>query len=104
MKIFLIECRTGCSYCSYENHYRGPFESKEDADRRIAFFLLAGVGNNPVASQYSKKGNYDVREYDAEEISNNRVIINDRVFEWSGFVTVNEGGSTPVDDWFTGEF
>jgi len=76
MKLILIKCCTGCSCCSWEDHYRGPYRSIEDAKKRIAYFRSPdNVKYWPVASQYSKRGNYLVEEIEYEEISNNRCII-----------------------------
>lgn len=72
--VYVISCSTGCSCCSYENHYRGPYKTKEDAERRIAYYRTDG-NFHPVASQYSKRGVYKVKEVDVENISEGRVIL-----------------------------
>lgn len=76
--VFYIECRTGCSCCSDENHYRGFYKTREEAQARVDRFKR-GI-DFPVCSQYSRYGNYDIYESEAEEISNNRIIVNDQVF------------------------
>jgi len=90
-KAYLIECRTGCSCCSYENHYRGPYKTREDAEKRINFFKTGSY--YPVASQYSKRGNYSIEEVTIEEISNNRYIVDDKiVIHDLEFINVNDNG------------
>lgn len=74
-KVAVIYCATGCSCCSNENHYRGPFKSKEDAERRIKRFL-SGTEMPPVASQYARRGRYTIEELDFELIARNRAILN----------------------------
>lgn len=78
MKVYKIECRTGCSCCSEENHYRGLYETKEEAQARIDRFKR-GI-DYPLASQYSIYGNYTLEEFDAEEINGNRLIIENKVY------------------------
>lgn len=92
-KVYLIECRTGCSCCASDNHFRGPYRTKEEAQARIDRFKR-GV-NNPVASQYSKTGNYSIDEFSYEEISGDRMIIGEtKVLPLSSLVSVNlEDGS-----------
>ena len=34
MKLYFIECLTGCNCCQHMSHYRGPYQSYGDADRR----------------------------------------------------------------------
>lgn len=54
--IYIIEARTGCSCCSDENFEQGPYLTEAEA-KEIADAWRAGKGN-PLASQYSKFGNY----------------------------------------------
>ncbi len=91
--VFVIVCRTGCTCCSNENHIRGIYLTEKEAQSRIDRFRK-GI-DNPVASQYSKYGNYRIEKRDAEEIiENNRLIISDRIFYKSDIVSVNiEDGS-----------
>lgn len=106
MDIYLIECRSGCSCCSDQNHYRGPYKTKEEAEKRIEYFSCENAHNNPVASQYARKGRYYISKYEAEEIGGNRVIVSDKVFDWNGFIELNEDGSIKGDydsDWFTSD-
>ncbi len=102
--LYFIECRTGCTCCSYDNHYRGPYKSKEDAERRIASFLAPDSKFWPVCSQYSTRGVYSVKETGFEEISDNRIIINEHVFSKSPFVEVDENGLTTLDDYFASQY
>jgi hypothetical protein len=70
---FLVECRTGCSCCVSENHYRGPFSTREAADKAVKVFQDSKL----VASQFSKTGNYRIEEYTLEILPDGRKIIND---------------------------
>lgn len=85
-KCYKIYCATGCSCCSYENHYRGLYKTKEEAESRINRFKSGK--DYPLASQYSKYGNYTIMEYEFESISNNRIIVADSVYSES-FIKVN---------------
>lgn len=71
VKVFLIECRTGCFCCSNENHYRGPFSSREVAEARVVKYRELRV----LASQYSSRGNYHIEEYDGEQLPDGRIIF-----------------------------
>ena len=66
--VYVIYCSTGCTCCAYDNHYRGFYETKEAADRRIKFFLDPNAHNNPTASQYAKRGRYGVEELILEKV------------------------------------
>jgi hypothetical protein len=72
-KVYFVECRTGCSCCSGENHYRGPFSTEEIAHKRVVRYRELAI----LASQYSRSGIYHVNEHEAEIISKNRIIINE---------------------------
>ena len=76
MKAYVIECRTGCSCCSGDNHYRGPYSSKEVADRKAQSFHDARL----LASQYAPNGRYHVTEHEAEQLPDGRVIVGRTVF------------------------
>lgn len=91
--LWLIECRTGCSCCSYENHYRGAYRSKEDAERRVASFLAEDSKYWPLASQYARRGRYVLEMKVAEPISGGRFIVDDRVLSDIRFIKVGEDGS-----------
>lgn len=96
MKIFLIDCRTGCSCCSDENHWRGPYRTKEDAERRVKSFLAIDSKFWPLASQYADHGRYSIREFEAEELPDGRIIMVDRVFSVPQFIEVAEEGTISV--------
>jgi len=98
-----IHCRTGCTCCSDDNHYRGPYATRADAERRVNFFLVPTAVNNPVASQYARKGCYEIVEEPVEMLGNDRIIIGERVHRVLQMVTVNSDGSTPRDDFFAEE-
>lgn len=92
--IFLIHARTGCTCCSNENHYRGPFRTRDDAERRRLYYLDSSKGvNNPLASQYAPRGVYEIVEVEAEELPDGRVILENRIFPALEFAEVAEDGS-----------
>ncbi len=75
---FLIYCRTGCTCCSYENHYRGPFSTREIAEKAAAAYADMRL----LSSQYAERGKYDIEERSLEILPDGRMIIGgDRV--WS---------------------
>ncbi len=77
-QIFVIECRTGCSCCSNENHFRGPYETNEDATKRINFYKTSTGDKQfwPVCSQFSRRGSYNIHTVSVEELPDGRVILN----------------------------
>jgi len=92
--IFLIRCSTGCSCCWGENHWRGPYKTKADADRRVASFRAPDSKFWPVASQYSRRGNYTVREVEMELLPDGRAIVDSEVLdEVAEFIEVADDGS-----------
>jgi hypothetical protein len=93
-KAFIIECRTGCSCCSGENHYRGPFKTREEAERKIANYKERRL----LSSQYSERGNYSIEESDAEILPDGRIIIDD--FVCAGFAEDNPDG----DDYYKSSY
>ena len=94
MKAYMIECRTGCTCCSSENHYRGFYKTKEDAERRINYYFSPESKFWPLASQYARRGRYSIEEAELEEISNDRWILNDeKVLHSLNFIDVKEDGS-----------
>ena len=95
--MWLIECRTGCSCCQHENHRRGPYLTREDAEKRIAYFKSDDSKFWPVASQYARRGRYVIEFHEPEILGDDRYIIEDEVFHGGvEFVAVNDDGS--VDD------
>ena len=100
-KVWFISASTGCTCCSSENHYRGPYKTKEDAERRINYYRTSDqkTGYWPLASQFSRRGNYSVYEIYCEPISDDRFIIGEeRVVDYLSFVEVNEDGSVKGSD------
>jgi len=75
-KAYVVYCSTGCSCCSDENHYRGPFSTREIAEARCELYTKTRL----LASQYARNGNYKIEEYDAELLPGGRVIVDDTVF------------------------
>lgn len=75
-KIFIIYCSTGCSCCSGDNHYRGPYKTREEAEKAAAGFRERSL----LSSQFSATGNYSIEDRDAEILPDGRLIIdNDRI-------------------------
>ena len=95
--MWLIECRTGCSCCQHENHRRGPYRTREDAEKRLAYFKSDDSAFWPVESQYAPRGRYVISYHEPEMLSEERYIIEDEVFHGGiEFVTVFHDGT--VDD------
>jgi hypothetical protein len=92
--IYVIEAHTGCTCCANENHYRGPYKTREDAQRRIDYYYSKDSKYWPLASQYAKRGHYYIREMTAEPISGDRWIIDDdTVIYGLNFIEVHEDGT-----------
>lgn len=75
-KGYVVYCSTGCTCCSSENHYRGPFSTSKIAEAKANTYRKQKV----LVSQYALNGCYDIEEYDAEVLPDGRVIIDDTVF------------------------
>jgi hypothetical protein len=97
-KLVFIEARTGCSCCSDENHYRGPYRTKKDAEQRVKYYKAENSEFWPIGSQFARRGSYFIDVWDAEEISENRWIIGDKVVYRTPFVNVLEDGSLATDE------
>lgn len=100
-KAWLIRCNTGCSCCSNENHSRGPFQTEEDAKKRVAYYRSENSKFWPVASQYSRRGNYKLQEINVETLPDGRRIIDsDYVVDADEFnlVEVLEDGAIEDND------
>jgi hypothetical protein len=96
---FVISCITGCTCCAYDNHYRGFYQTREDAQLRIDYFLHGKYW--PVSSQYASRGKYQIEEYEYETIGKNisekmicydRIIVLDHVYPLN-WVIPNKDGS-----------
>jgi hypothetical protein len=98
IKLYKISCRTGCTCCSNDNHYRGYYKSPEDALKRINYFKSPNSKFWPVASQYSKRGNYDVSEVNVERLVDGRFVVGDRVTNEISIIDLNEDGSLDDND------
>lgn len=93
--LFVIYCATGCTCCNDENHYRGPYKTREDAQRRIDFFLSPKSDFWPLASQYAKRGRYNIEERNYELLPDGRLIIEEHYVFSDGikmFVEVDKDG------------
>jgi hypothetical protein len=78
IEYFLIYCSTGCSCCNGENHYRGPFSTKEIAQARVPQYREQQI----LASQYSSRGNYSVEgPYEGEQLEDGRIIGDETVYQ-----------------------
>jgi hypothetical protein len=71
IKIFTIYCSTGCTCCSEENHYRGPYRTREEATKAAEGFRSRKL----LSSQYSSTGNYSIEEAEGEILPDGRIII-----------------------------
>ena len=76
-KVFLIYAGTGCSCCNYENHYRGPYRTREEAEKRVEEFREMLL----LASQFARQGHYSIEEYDAEILPDKRIIVDSHVLD-----------------------
>ena len=52
--VWVIYCRTGCTCCSEDNHYRGMYPDEDSALRRKRRFET-GPESPPVASQFARE-------------------------------------------------
>jgi len=94
IEAYMIECRTGCSCCSDENHYRGFYKTEEEANKRIQYYYSPSSKFWPLASQYAARGRYSVEKISIEEIGDGRFILNDdKILHSLNFVELNEDGS-----------
>lgn len=77
LKGYVIHCTTGCTCCSSENHFRGPFSTREIAEAKADVYHKEKV----LASQYARNGRYRIEEFEAEVLPDGRVIVDNTVFE-----------------------
>ncbi len=70
-KGYIVYCSTGCSCCAHENHYRGPFRTRQIADQRAETYREVSL----LASQYAKNGRYSIQEVEIEILPDGRVIV-----------------------------
>ena len=100
-KVYTIEARTGCSCCSDDNHYRGFYRTREDAERRIQFYLTSSGSNlyYPLGSQYAHRGRYSVQEDQIEILPDGRWIFEgSRVIDNGNFIDVAADGSATTEE------
>ena len=74
-KCYIIYCSTGCSCCRDQNHFRGPYQSREIAEEAKSHFSRTKL----LSSQYSSSGNYSIEERNCEILPDGRIIIDDRI-------------------------
>lgn len=97
-QIFLISAQTGCTCCSDQNHLRGPYRTREDAQRRIDYYLNPQSKFWPLASQFCARGRYSIREVNVETLCDGRFIFNGKhVANCLEFIEVNEDGTIEND-------
>lgn len=68
---FVVYASTGCTCCNNENHYRGPWRSREKVEEAVTRYRQERL----LASQYALRGNYSIREVAAEILPDGRVIL-----------------------------
>lgn len=88
---YMIHARTGCTCCSYDNHFSGPFSSKDVAETIKNKFHNA----KKLASQYAPNGLYSIYDCQAELLPDGRIIIESRIFQ--GWADDNPWDAIPVD-------
>lgn len=97
--IYLIEARTGCTCCASENHFRGPYRTEDDAQRRIDYYHAPDSKFWPTASQYAHRGSYHVVGVAVERLPDGRVILDERyVVPSLQFIEVREDGTIVCDE------
>lgn len=74
---YLVYCSTGCSCCNDDNHYRGPFQTQEDAQKAIDHYTSVRL----LCSQYSRNGNYSIYTRTCEKLPDSRLIIGTRLVD-----------------------
>ena len=93
-QVFTIHCRTGCTCCSGDNHFRGPYRTNGDALRRVAHFRNPGNKFCPVFSHYAHRGAYTIYEEKMEKLPDGRAIIRCEVMDKTPeFIEVADDGS-----------
>jgi hypothetical protein len=99
-KVYTIRAMTGCSCCHDENHERGFYRTKEDAERRINFYLTSSGKElyYPLASQFARRGRYSIEDYDVEILPDGRWIIEKHVIENPIFIDVALDGSATTEE------
>lgn len=92
-KMYLIYAGTGCTCCNDDNHYRGPYKTKEDAERRISYYYHKDSKYWPLASQFASRGHYSVKEIEIERLPDGRYILDGSIVVSDlNFIIVNEKG------------
>lgn len=72
---FVIFCSTGCSCCRDENYWVGLYDNLEDTIEAAK----SRWKSKSLCSQYSSNGEYYIHEIKVEDISHNRVIIENKL-------------------------
>ena len=93
---YIIHGSTGCSCCRDDNILEGIKDTEEEA-LESAIYLH---DRKAVCSQYSSNGIYSIYKIDYEEISDERIIIGDRIFDDK---FIYESGQTANDMMYEGK-
>lgn len=75
VKAFLVSNRTGCTCCSDENFYSGPYRTIEEAEAIVKEHHTRGL----LGSQYAPRGLYKVLECRVLEYQDLLIINGDTI-------------------------
>lgn len=75
VKGYIVHAQTGCTCCSDENHARGPFRLREEAEKEITYCIDFKI----IGSQFAPSGVYNIEEMDIEELPDGRLILEGRI-------------------------
>lgn len=95
---YVLWCQTGCSCCNSKDHYRGPYRTVVDANRRISYFLSKDAEFWPCASQYARRGHYLIEAVEYTKLEDGRVIVGHKVFSSAPFIEVDQDGRVADND------
>ncbi len=77
VKYWTISCHTGCTCCNSDDHERGPYSSREAAEKRLAFFKEHPL----LGSQFAPDGIYRISgPWEGEQLPDGRIIAEDSVY------------------------
>ena len=85
---YMIYCGTGCTCCNSENHYRGPFSTREIAEEKCKDYTATKL----LASQYAENGRYTIMPTAYEQLPDGRLILDGS--------RITSGFADDGDDWF----
>lgn len=94
--VFFLGCHPGCACCPEKIHIRGPYATKEEAERREKFFLSPET--IPAASSSAfPQGRYRVFSTVAVNANDGTVILMGKKIPSLEFIKVLHDGSIMVD-------